>query len=129
QRAIESVEVQTATRILVWTYIPEPAEQRVLVRCREATAEVQANRDATQARRLYRLITENTTDLISRHTPDGRFLDASPASWTLLGSWPDELRPTLAHGLFHFQAVAHFVQRAGAPLRLGAHHPIPSLIA
>src|SRR5690606_26845203 len=112
QRAIENVEVQTATRILVWTYIPAPAEQRVLVRCREATAEVQANRDATQARRLYRLITENTTDLISRHTPDGRFLDASPASWTLLGYWPEELRGTLAHGLFHSQDIAQLVQRA-----------------
>jgi PAS domain S-box-containing protein len=112
QRAIENVEVKVAARILVWTYIPEPAEQRVLVRCREATAEVLASRDAAQARRLYRLITENTTDLISRHTPDGRFLDASPASWTLLGYWPEELRGTLAHGLFHSQDIAQLVQRA-----------------
>ncbi|MGN2261433.1 PAS domain-containing protein, partial [Pseudomonas aeruginosa] len=60
-------------------------------------------REAARASRLYRLITENTTDLISRHTLDGIFLDASPASWTLLGYWPEELRGRPAQALFHPQ--------------------------
>ena len=101
QRAIENVEAQFAERILVWTFIPDPGENRVLARCREASAQIVAERESTKARRLYRLIIENTTDLISRHTPDGGFLDASPASWALLGYWPGELRGTLAQRLFH----------------------------
>ena len=91
-RAIEAVEAEDGARILIWSFIPDPVAQRVLARCRDASVEVREAREATQARRLYRLITENTTDLISRHTPDGCFLDASPASWTLLGYWPAQLR-------------------------------------
>jgi PAS domain S-box-containing protein len=112
QRAIENVEAQFAERILVWTFIPDPGENRVLARCRDASAQIVAERESTKARRLYRLIIENTTDLISRHTPDGGFLDASPASWALLGYWPGELRGTLAQRLFHRQGLAGLVRRA-----------------
>ncbi|WP_411389430.1 PAS domain S-box protein [Pseudomonas sp. MPB23] len=112
RRAIEDVEAQFADRILVWTFIPDPVENRVLARCREASAQIVAERESTKARRLYRLIIENTTDLISRHTPDGGFLDASPASWALLGYWPGELRGTLAQRLFHRQGLAAMVRRA-----------------
>ena len=83
-RAIEQVEAQCNQQIWLWTLIPDPDSQYVVARGREASAELREGREASKARRLYRLITENTTDLISRHTPDGRFLDASPASWTLL---------------------------------------------
>jgi hypothetical protein len=34
-----------------------------------ASAQIAAERESAKARRLYRLIIENTTDLISRHTP------------------------------------------------------------
>lgn len=121
-RAIEEVEAQCGERVLIWTYIPDPQERRVLLRCREATAQILAEREATQARRLYRLITENTTDLISRHTPEGRFLDASPASWTLLGYWPEELRGELAQCLFHPQQIAQLVQRARDALEQDGYH-------
>jgi diguanylate cyclase (GGDEF)-like protein/PAS domain S-box-containing protein len=39
----------------------------------------------------YRLMAENSTDLISRHAPDGTYLYASPASMPLLGYIPEEL--------------------------------------
>ncbi|MCM2257154.1 MAG: EAL domain-containing protein [Vicinamibacteria bacterium] len=39
----------------------------------------------------YRLMAENSTDLISRHGPDGTFLYASPACRRLLGYEPEEL--------------------------------------
>jgi PAS domain S-box-containing protein len=39
----------------------------------------------------YRVLAEHATDMISRHTPDGRILYASPASRTLLGYGPEEL--------------------------------------
>ncbi|CAI8850426.1 two-component system, LuxR family, sensor kinase FixL [Pseudomonas sp. IT-P253] len=122
QRAIEGVEAQFETRILIWTFIPDPQDNRVLARCRDATVQVLAEREAATARRLYRLIIENTTDLISRHTPDGRFLDASPASWTLLGYWPEELRGKMAQGLFHGQDLANLVQRARDALEQDGYH-------
>ncbi|WAG81548.1 PAS domain S-box protein [Metapseudomonas furukawaii] len=122
ERAIEGVEAHCGERMLIWTYIPDPQESRVLARCREATAQILTEREAARARRLYRLITENTTDLISRHTPDGRFLDASPASWTLLGYWPEELRGQLAQCLFHPQELGQLVQRARDALEQDGYH-------
>jgi PAS domain S-box-containing protein len=122
QRAIEQVEAQWGERILLWTFIPEPHRQRVLARCQEATTQVLAERESAKARRLYRLITENTTDLISRHTPDGSFLDASPASWTLLGYWPEELRGLLARSLFHSQDLAGLMQRTQDALEQDGYH-------
>lgn len=103
QRAIAEVEALVHQRILLWTFVPLEGGLQVLARCRDATVERLAEREASQARRLYRLITENTTDLISRHTPDGCFLDASPASYRLLGYWPEELRGVAVQSLFHPQ--------------------------
>ncbi|EIM14224.1 PAS domain S-box protein [Pseudomonas chlororaphis] len=122
QRAIEEVEAQWGDRVLLWSFIPDPHRQRVLARCREATAQILAERESATARRLYRLITENTTDLISRHTPDGTFLDASPASWTLLGYWPEELRGRLARSLFHSQDLAGLTQRTRDALEQDGYH-------
>ncbi|HEY0288071.1 MAG TPA: PAS domain S-box protein [Pseudomonas sp.] len=122
KRAIENVEAQFADRILIWTFIPDPGENRVLARCREASAQIVAERESAKARRLYRLIIENTTDLISRHTPDGCFLDASPASWALLGYWPGELRGLLAQSLFHSQDLAGLMQRAREGLEQDGYH-------
>ncbi|MDD0977288.1 sensor histidine kinase [Pseudomonas fontis] len=115
QRAIGEVEAQVGERILMWLFIPMDAGQ-VLARCRDATGERQAERDGIQARRLYRLITENTTDLISRHTPDGCFLDASPASYRLLGYWPEELRGVPVQSLFHPQDREQYLQQASLDL-------------
>jgi PAS domain S-box-containing protein len=49
----------------------------------------------------YRLLAEHATDMISRHTPDGRFLYASPASQALLGYGPEELIGTRPAELIH----------------------------
>ncbi|MEY1662590.1 sensor histidine kinase [Isoalcanivorax beigongshangi] len=99
RRAIGNVEADAGGRLFLWTFVPAPQHQTVLARGLDATDALQRDRDAVRARRLYRLITENTTDLISRHTPDGCFLDASPASWTLLGYWPEQLRGQYLHDL------------------------------
>jgi PAS domain S-box-containing protein len=39
----------------------------------------------------YKLLAENSTDVISRHTPKGEYLYVSPATRTLLGYEPDEM--------------------------------------
>ncbi|RIA20000.1 PAS/PAC sensor signal transduction histidine kinase [Ectopseudomonas oleovorans] len=121
-RAVESVEAQDGERILIWSFIPDVAERRVLARCREATREVREQREAARARRLYRLITENTTDLISRHTPAGVFLDATPASWTLLGYWPEELRGMAVDSLLHPQDQAQQAKQAREALEQDGYH-------
>lgn len=121
-RAIEAVEAQDGERILIWSFIPDLAERRVLARCREATQEIREQREAARARRLYRLITENTTDLISRHTPDGVFLDATPASWTLLGYWPEELRGMAVDGLLHPQDQLQQAKQAREALEQDGYH-------
>ena len=101
QRVIENVSAQFAEQTFLWSYIPCLEQQRILVRGRDITKEAKQLQDAAQASRLYRLITENTTDLISRHLPDGRFISASPASWRLLGYWPEELQGMHTQELLH----------------------------
>lgn len=122
QRAIEHVEAQCQEHVWLWTLIPDMASHCVLARGREASQEWMAEREAAKARRLYRLITENTTDLISRHTPDGRFLDASPASWTLLGYWPEVLRGTRAQRLFHPDDLSDVIHQARDALHADGYY-------
>ena len=72
---------------------------------------IRVHTDVTQQRRAelalresearYRLLAEHATDMISRHTPDGRFLYASPASQSLLGYGPEELIGTRPAELIH----------------------------
>ncbi len=50
---------------------------------------------------LYRLLAENSTDLISKHTPEGVYTYASPASRALLGYEPEELVGCSAYDFFH----------------------------
>ena len=103
QRVIEDVAAQFAERVFTWSYIPNPEQQRILVRGRDITEQAQQLQHAAQASRLYRLINENSTDLISRHTPEGCFISASPASWRLLGYWPEELQGMRSQILLHPQ--------------------------
>lgn len=116
KRAIGEVESEWECKYLLWQFLPEPSLASVLVRCRDATEEIRSKREAAVASRLYRLITENTTDLISRHTPDGRFLDASPASWTLLGYWPEALRGLSVRKLLHPRDRGHSLSLAADAL-------------
>ncbi|MCT7958634.1 response regulator [Laspinema palackyanum] len=49
----------------------------------------------------YRLMAENSTDMISRHTPKGKFIYVSPACHSLLGYEPDELIGFNLYDFFH----------------------------
>jgi len=54
-----------------------------------------------QSEARYRLLAENATDMISRHSPDGIYRYASPACNTLLGYRPGELIGRNAYEFFH----------------------------
>ncbi|MDW8203139.1 MAG: ATP-binding protein, partial [Cyanobacteriota bacterium SKYGB_h_bin112] len=49
----------------------------------------------------FRLLAENSTDMIARLTPDGKCLYVSPACRTLLGYEPEELLGRSPYELFH----------------------------
>lgn len=118
-RAIAEVEADVGGRILLWTYIPFAGRRRVAVRGRDATEQRRAARWSRKVDRIHRLITENTTDLISRHDRAGTFLYASPASLQLLGRMPAELEGQPLSGLMspaereqqHAEARAGLVER------------------
>ena len=58
----------------------------------------------------YRLMADNSTDIITRQTPEGIYLYVSPACRTLLGYQPDELVGRSTYELFHPEDVAAMQQ-------------------
>ncbi len=62
----------------------------------EETLEAQRDSEAR-----YRLLAEHATDMISRHTPEGKYLYVSPACRRLLGYDPEELVGRNAYEFVH----------------------------
>ncbi|MGB3681197.1 MAG: PAS domain S-box protein [Rubrobacteraceae bacterium] len=54
-----------------------------------------------ESEKLYRLIAENSTDMISKHTLEGVYTYVSPACHALLGYEPGDLLGRPAYDLFH----------------------------
>lgn len=67
----------------------------------DITDRQRAEETLRQNEERYRLLAEKSTDLISRHTPEGTYLYASPACRTLLGYDPEELVGRSAYDFFH----------------------------
>lgn len=92
---------QVEGRALKWVCQPDQGASRTVWFGQDVTERwlADARRRADQAR--YRLLTEGSTDLISRHAKDGTFLYASQAARRLLGFEPEELVGLSAYDLFH----------------------------
>ena len=56
-----------------------------------------------ESEELYRLLAENSTDMISKHTPEGVYTYASPACRNLLGYEPEELLGRSVYTFFHLE--------------------------
>jgi PAS domain S-box-containing protein len=68
---------------------------------RDVTEREENARSLERSEALHRLLAEQSTDLISRHTADGEFLYVSPASSDLLGKTPEDLIGRNVRDLVH----------------------------
>ncbi len=78
----------------------------VAVLAQDITERRWAEEALLESEKQFRLLAENSTDMISLHAPDGTYLYVSPACKTLLGYEPDELVGQSAYELFHPADVA-----------------------
>jgi two-component system, sporulation sensor kinase A len=62
----------------------------------------------------YRMLAEHSTDMISKHAPDGVYLYASPACRALLGYEPEELIGRSAYDFFHPEDLAAIRELRGS---------------
>ena len=68
--------------------------------------DIAADRAALEERDRLRLLVANSTDMLARHAPDGRYRYVSPVCQELLGYEPDELVGRSAYEFIHPDDVA-----------------------
>ncbi len=89
-----------------WRIIEIDGKKRLLSITRDMTERKVMEEALRDSEARFRLLAENSTDMISRHAPDGRYLYASPACTALLGYAPEELVGRSAYDLFHEEDLA-----------------------
>lgn len=67
----------------------------------DVTELVETQQELKNEKDLLRLVTENSTDMISRHALDGTYLYVTPSCEQLMGYTPDELMGKNAFDFFH----------------------------
>jgi len=84
-----------------WTATPFAHQQLIYAVGRDITERKKIQEELAESEGRYRILAENSTDLISRHSPEGVFLYVSPACRLLLGYEPEELLGRSVYGFFH----------------------------
>ncbi len=93
---------------------------------RDITALKRIEQALRESEERLRLVTENMSDLVCLHDPDGRFYYVTPSSQTVLGYAPDELIGQDPYTLFHPDDRDRIRITAHAPIL--ASIPIPNPI-
>jgi PAS domain S-box-containing protein len=96
------------------------SEWRYYAFLRDITGRLAAEHSLARAEERHRLLAENSGDLITRHSPDGRLFYASEACHELLGFTPEELIAQDPWDIVHPEDAAQFVGADGAPFPLPA---------
>jgi len=69
--------------------------------CKDITFELEAEIILRKSEERYRLIAENSTDMISKHSLDGKFIYVSPSCKKILGYEQEELIGQSPYNFFH----------------------------
>lgn len=84
-----------------WTATPFAHQQLIYAVGRDITERKKIQEDLAESESRYRILAENSTDLIARHSPEGVFLYVSPACKTLLGYEAEDLVGRSVFEFFH----------------------------
>ncbi|MBK8911027.1 MAG: PAS domain S-box protein [Chlorobi bacterium] len=97
------VWLETASRVVL--HLPS-RRREIIATSRDITSGIEAEQTLRESEERYRLLAENSLDMISRHASDGTYLYASPASEKLLGYPPDQLVGTSPYDRIHPDDIA-----------------------
>ncbi|MDZ8221631.1 PAS domain S-box protein [Nostoc sp. ChiVER01] len=87
-----------------------PSSTGLSVYFRNINVRKQAEAKLRESEACFRLMAENSTDIISRHTVDGTLLYISPACYTVLGYQPEELVGNHSQELVHPDDLAEIAR-------------------
>lgn len=96
-----------------------PAVTRALQVSEEISERRRLRQALRESERLYRLLAENTYDMITRHLPDSTYLYASPACRALFGYEPEELLGTKAFAQMHPEDVKRVISISQEAVKTG----------
>jgi cell cycle sensor histidine kinase DivJ len=97
--------------------------QAVLIAVAAQDRQRAADAAAAEGAAMYRFLADNATDLITRHSSDGRIRFASPATLALLGRLPEDITGMAMQSLAHpddFQTVQAALMESSYYGRAGA---------
>lgn len=110
---VHDVEAEVRTRsgelrsvLVAWELIDIAELPCLLTIIHDITERKAAEAALRVSERQFRLLAENSTDLISLHAPDGVYLYASPSSRLILGYEPEALIGHSVYEFFHPEDIA-----------------------